>query len=1195
MITRGRLISALTVACLGLGALAGSAAAAPAPAWAPIAGTGPTVLPQKESETQKIGVRAEGGTFTLTFNGQTTSALPFNAAEGEVQAALNALSTVGGAGGSVIVRGGPGGPAGLDSPYVVEFAGSLADANQPQITGVSSALTGASPSVTVSTFVQGGPGTAVMASFIQNIGGADSSGPVTFTGTLPDGVLLNGPATEVDPGWSCSNAPDAKSFTCTDTNSVPAGIANRTPAHPLIAEPGASGLVFVHITASGGGAEVPGTFDMPLTIGETPAGPGFQSFTAGAYDEQGHRDTRAGGHPFSATSGIIVNTVRSPLGKLVPAGELKDIKVAIPPGFLGNPIATPACPAETSDRLFFGELTKCPLDTIVGIAQPGNQFGNFFLFSEEPVVNMEAPVGYPAEFKFTFAGEVIHVLGQLRSDEDFGLDVESANTPQIIPVYFVFFTLWGTPANPIHDAQRCSTKTISPPSICGPSDTPETAFLTNPTNCVEEAVTQPLTTLTTNTWEHPDLYSSQNVLLPPVTGCDKLHFAADFAFEPSDTKADSPASFRTSLTVPSEGLTDPEKLTTPEIRTSVVRLPEGVVLNASGADGLQACSEAQIGLKNNIDPVTGLPEPEPMPNPLRFDKNPNTCPETAKIGTGELKTALLTDPLHGALYLAAQGEGNPFGSLFALYLVIEDPRHGIFIKLPGRVDPDPVTGQMTVTFENLPQLPFTRLDLSLKGGYRSALASPTTCGNYVTTATNTPWSAPESGPPTVSEDSFEIDQGANGRPCASSESQLPLDLGFSAGTTDPLAGAHSPFTMNLTRPDGAQLLQGFELTTPEGFSATLRGIPYCSDAQLATAAANGGRAEQASPSCPAASQIGTTQVGAGAGPTPYYAGGNVYLAGPYKGSKLSLAAIVPAVAGPFDLGTEVVRVALHVNPRTAQLTAITDPLPQIIDGVPLRIRDIRVNIDRPGFALNPTDCSVQAVSARVTGTAGGVTNLSRRFQVGGCANLGFKPKLHLSLKGGTRRGAFPSLRAVLRPRESDANFARAAVTLPHSAFLEQGHIRTICTRVQFAVNACPAASIYGYARAITPLLDDPLEGPVYLRSSEHKLPDLVAKLSGQVDIELDGRIDSVNGRIRNTFDIIPDAPVSKFVLTMQGGRKGLVVNSTNLCRKVKRATVKLTAQNGRKDKLSPTVVPTGCAKHRKHHHKRGGAKSRSGK
>jgi hypothetical protein len=384
--------------------------------------------------------------------------------------------------------------------------------------------------------------------------------------------------------------------------------------------------------------------------------------------------------------------------------------------------------------------------------------------------------------------------------------------------------------------------------------------------------------------------------------------------------------------------------------------------------------------------------------------------------------------------------------------------------------------------------------------------------------------------------------------------------------------------LKITRQDGSQRLKQIDTTLPKGLSGKLAGVPYCPEAQIAVAksreAPNQGAAEQQSPSCPAASELGAVTVGAGAGLTPFYAQGHAYLAGPYKGAPLSLVVITPAVAGPFDLGAVVVRTALYVDPETAQIHAVSDPLPQIIQGVPLDVRSIAINLARPSFSLNPTSCDPMQVSGSAISSLGQLASLSNPFQVGGCKALKFAPKLSLSLKGGTKRGQHPALKAVVTyPKSSGyANIASAQVTLPHSEFIENSHFKTICTRVQFAVDSCPKGAIYGFAKAFTPLLDKPLSGPVYLRSSSHQLPDLVVDLNGQVEVVVAGRVDTgKNGGIRNTFEATPDAPVSKFVLEMQGAKKGLLVNSEDICRKDQKALAHFTAQNGKVFDAKPLV------------------------
>jgi hypothetical protein len=375
--------------------------------------------------------------------------------------------------------------------------------------------------------------------------------------------------------------------------------------------------------------------------------------------------------------------------------------------------------------------------------------------------------------------------------------------------------------------------------------------------------------------------------------------------------------------------------------------------------------------------------------------------------------------------------------------------------------------------------------------------------------------------------------------------------------------------VQVTREPGSEQLSGIAVNPPLGMSGKLAGIPYCPEAALAavSTALGTGTAELASPSCPAASRVGTASAGAGSGQPFYVNTGKVYLAPPYKGAPISLAVLAPALAGPFDLGSVLVRTPIYVDPTTAQLQAVSDPLPRIMHGIPLDLRDVRVSLDRPEFTINPTSCEEKAVSGTITGTEGASAAVTDRFQVGECAALGFKPRMTLRLRGGTKRGDNPALTAVLQPRPGDANIASVSVSLPRSEHLDQAHIRTICTRVQFAADACPKAAIYGRATVSTPLLDYPLSGPVYLRSSENELPDLVPDLRGPAHqplrIEAAGRTDSIRGGIRNTFDFVPDAPFTKLVLRLPGGRKSLLINSSDICAKAYGAKIGFAAHNGR--------------------------------
>ncbi|HVX31933.1 MAG TPA: hypothetical protein VHA80_02240, partial [Solirubrobacterales bacterium] len=493
------------------------------------------------------------------------------------------------------------------------------------------------------------------------------------------------------------------------------------------------------------------------------------------------------------------------------------------------------------------------------------------------------------------------------------------------------------------------------------------------------------------------------------------------------------------------------------LRDAEVTLPEGMAINPASAGGLGACSPEQIDLGKDTAP---------------------TCPPEAKIGSVRLKTPLLEDALEGAVYLAQQKQ-NKFGSLLAVYLVVDDPATGVLLKIPGKVEADPGSGRLVADFDEDPQLPFEDLRIDLEGGPRAPLVTPPRCGVYSTTGAFKPWSG---GATITASDTFKIDSGPDGGACPTGG----FSAGLAAGTANPAAGRYSPFELRISRPDGTARLGAVSVKLPRGLLGRLAGIPYCSDAALAAipTGEGTGAAQLGSPSCPAASRVGSVAVSAGAGQSPFWVKtGSAYLAGPYKGAPLSLAIVTPALAGPFDLGNVVVRVALQVDRETAQVSAVSDPLPTVLSGIPLDLREVRVSLDRDEFMLNPTSCRSQKVESTLTAVGGATASPSAPFAAASCGGLGFSPRLTLALKGGTRRGAYPQLTAKLKAKPGQANLARVAVQLPHTEFLAQGHIRTVCTRVQFAADACPASSVYGYAEARTPLLDQPLKGPVYLRSS----------------------------------------------------------------------------------------------------------------
>jgi len=689
-------------------------------------------------------------------------------------------------------------------------------------------------------------------------------------------------------------------------------------------------------------------------------------------------------------------------------------------------------------------------------------------------------------------------------------------------------------------------------------------------------------------WNTPigSLVDEKTALGSAPTACNQVPFNPTVAAEPTDKRADGSSGLDFELQMPNDGLLDKNAIAEGQAKKVEVTLPEGVTVNPSQAEGLGACNPADYA-RETAGSTAG-----------------QGCPETSKVGSVEISTPLLEEQAKGSLYVAKPFD-NPFGSLLALYMVAKIPERGILIKQAGKVALNPQTGQVVTTFDNLPQLPFDDFKLHFFEGDRAPLVMPSSCGTYPVVTKFTPWNAADPDNPLPDEivtrtSSFTVGQGPSGGSCPSGTP--PFNPRLSAGTTDNAAGRYSPFNLRLTREDGEQEFSRFSVKLPPGAIGKLAGIPFCSDRAIAAARARtgstGGQEELEHPSCPDASQIGHTLVGAGVGPSLTWVPGKLYLAGPYQGSKLSVVAVTTAKVGPFDLGTVVIRQALRIDPETAEVTSdgsSSDAIPHILQGIVVHARDIRVSVDRRDFMLNPTSCERMTTAAQVFGAGldygsaadDQFADASAPFQAADCRALGFKPKLSLSVKGGTRRAATPRLRAVLTARRGDANIGRARVTLPHSLFLEQAHIRTVCTRVQFNAGAgngqhCPKGAIYGRARALSPLLDEPLVGPVYLRSSSNPLPDLVAALhSRKVDINLVGKIDSHNGGLRTTFQKAPDAPVSKFVLNMQGGRKSLVTNSVDLCGHKNRATAAFTAQNGKVRTLKP-LVKASCGRKKVH-------------
>jgi len=907
----------------------------------------------------------------------------------------------------------------------------------------------------------------------------------------------------------------------------------------------------------------------------------------------------AGAHPnFGFTQFIIKHG--PPPGE-APVDELKTVRVDLPVGLSVNPGATVRCKLS----VFEAGADGCPVGSKVGesfvtAAGPLGPIDPVPGVTQVPVYNVEPKQGEAARFGLELAGNEVFLEGDVAWSTDFH-EGFTIHVPAALPS-----DLGG--ALGLLTGQK---GVILKNRLVFNGRAGDGTFLTTPTTCFGPAYAddwepgdQPggpsgqiySTFLRADSVGEPDpnfpngssFFESP---IPPVSetsgpgtepkDCDSIPYDPSIDVDPGTAQTDSPAGATVSVEVPHlipDFLAGEDEQDSSHTKQATVTLPRGMGLNPSAANGLQVCLDSQFG-KGTRDPVA--------------------CPPQSIVGHARIESPPLEDQtnpqpeevLEGNVYVGKQLSRDPAsGQEYRIFVEAKSDRYGISVRLIGNVRADPQTGQLSTTIADTPQVPFTSFDLTFDGGARAVLTSPPTCGPNETTATMTPWSG---NSPAHPKGSFSMTDAPGGGKCAKTLAERPFGPAFAAGPASAKAGAFSPVIVHIDRQDGQQELKGADVVLPPGMTGKLRGIPYCPESALAAAATRAGAEENASSSCPAESLVGAASVAAGTGSAPYKIDGKVFLSGPYHGAPLSLAVVTPATAGPFDLGTVVVRVALFVDPETAQIRAVSDPIPHVFGGALLSIRSVDLKIDRPNFTLNPTNCAPFATTGALLGGGGdpgnpasfGSFGVSAPFQASGCEALAFKPKLFTKLIGSRkkmRRNGHPAFRAVLIARPGDANIQRAALTLPHSQFLDQGHIGTICTRVQLAASACPARSIYGYARAQTPLLDDEVKGPVYLIASDHELPDLLADLHGQVNVRLRGVISSAKERLKTVFFPVPDVPVSKFTINMKGGKKGLLVNSRDLCNRPNRSVLAFKAQNGKKLRVKKLPLRTpACRKAKK--------------
>jgi hypothetical protein len=899
----------------------------------------------------------------------------------------------------------------------------------------------------------------------------------------------------------------------------------------------------------------------------------------------------AGGHPpVGFTQYIIQHEGVTPLPPPFPPGSalapikepiadrtIKTLRVDLPPGLTINPNATPKCKlSDFENKVGEAHEPLCDESTRVGTEEvtlvtnvagfeiaPGFPAPKGFVIppnpatgTKVPVYNIEPKEGEPALFGFVVAKK-----------EEVFLETEVA---------------W---ENDFHESFRIELPGPSAPFSTLKSRLVQNGrsgngtFITNPTTCFDPNENPTLY----STWFRAHSYGDEDPNFPfgstaveakvesstgeliQQEGCDTVPFDPTVGIEPGTENVDSPAPATVKVNLPFDPAKEGnEGQSQSHVRKAEVRLPVGMGLNPSGAQNLEACTDAQF--KKGERTYT------------------NECPDKSKIGTVEVTSPPLSEPLTGTVYLGEQKGTDPeSGNLYRILLEAKNEKEGIDARLVGRIKADrATTGQLNVEIYDdlkgeftdqpagLPQVPFQEVKVHIDGS-KDVLTSPSICSTESTSGFE-PWARP--GEVKDVKSTVTLTKDPTGGDCPKTMAERKFAPGYKANTNSTKAGAYSPFHVLITRKDGEQELKVVDVTLPKGLTGKLAGIPYCPETAIDALPGRSGADEKANPSCPADSRIGTLTTKSGTGPNPLQLGGNAYLAGPYRGADLSMVTITPAIAGPFDLGNVVVRVALQVNPETAQIHAMSNVLPDIYGGAKLDLRSIDIDINRDQFMINPTNCAAQATVGTINGGGADPANpatfssyaVSDPFQATGCDKLGFKPQLKVKLSGPTTRAKNPRLTAVLTAKKGQANIARTALTMPHSLFLDQGHIGTVCTRPQLAAHECPKASVYGSAEAKSPLLSDKLKGKVFLVSSNHELPDLLVDLRGQVEIYLRGVISGKRGGLKTVFNNVPDVPVSKFTLKMKGGKKSLLVNSTNTCAKPQRAVLNIKGQNGKQVK-----------------------------
>jgi hypothetical protein len=1018
--------------------------------------------------------------------------------------------------------------------------------------------------------------------YVTNVGSEASAGTLTVTDRLPRGLLFEAVGFAEsntgggNNGIECPGVQGAATVSCTDSQPIPSGGILGIPIEVKETPEVGSLVTNVAEVEGGGGARV--VTSEPMTIPNTVNGPsaafGVQEFGVGVFGPGGGPDATAGDHPSMISTTVNYETLLNPAkdsgfrgsSGFQPVQEPKSEIVDLPFGLVGEPLAAGQCP----ESRLRGSEHPCPADSVVGEVTV-NQGDAGIGGDDVKIFNMVPEADDAAMFGFEFAGALFYLRARvLPTAEGY---VVSVSVP---------------------DIDRSSTVKITGAAITFFGDPTERdgggngqAFFTNPDACGSGPLRA---RVEMDSWvdsEHWTAPVSASMYESGVTGCGALQFEPSIQVKPEESTADTPTGYEVNLKVP-QARDVPNIPGTPDLKNAVLRLPEGVAVSPGAADGLVGCQASgpegiELGGNDALSDENKVQEGEEMGPDGLVHPARGHCPLASQIGEVEVTTPLLASPLHGHVYVAEPqcgGEGQEpcseadaeNGKLFGLYLELEGA--GVIVKLKGDVAANPLTGRLTTTFKDAPQLPFSELKLKLNSGARAPLANPQACGTFTATSDLTPWSTPAT-PDATPFSSYPIATG-----CTNA-----FNPGFLAETTTPAAGAYSPFTLTFSRHDGEQDLAGLTVNMPAGLIGKIAGIAQCGEAEVKAEEANAG-------GCPAASRVGTATAAAGSGSAPFWQSGPVYLTGPYNGAPFGLAVVVPANAGPFHLGNVVVRAAIHINPSTAAVTVVSNPLPQMIDGVPLRVKTVNVTVGEAGdFTFNPTSCNQMSIGATISSAQGADAGVSSPFQATGCANLPFKPVLSASTVGKASKAGGASLDVRVSSGAGQANVAKVDLQLPKQLSSRLTTLQKACTEAQFAVNpaGCPSASDIGSAVVHTPLLNSPLAGPVFLVShGGAAFPDVEMILQGEgVELVLDGKTQIEKGITYSHFESVPDAPFSSFETKLPTGKFSIFAANVpakddyNLCGQSLSMPIEIVGQNGAVVKQTTKVGVTGCPKAKK--------------